>query len=308
MKEPNELREVYKNIPDYVEDKLQIGTVSARTKITSLDQLKKGDHIMEESPLGYWHHFIVEKVCGEFAWRIHKTGDPETGVYSITVRDLTSKAEVSRDKFVLKPGMVVYRVEYPSEKDAVDGSDVFSGDQVVRRARKRIGERNYNAFTSNCEHFCTECKTGKCISYQVYDLLWSILRLIFLICNFAFWGSFFVIGTSTGFVAQTTILVLSHAFALLIGFLQDVFSIAFFVFQADKAKNKGHVTAEDAERFKAKRVTPVVLGFVGYIAGALLGYYHVAIPYVGSLVGAFFGSFLWQLLGLMFGRWIATIL
>lgn len=306
MKEANELRDAYKKFPLLVEDRLRIGKVSPRTKITSLDQLKKGDHIMEESPLGYWHHFIVEKVCKDFAWRIHKTGDPQTGKYSLTVADPTTKAEVIRDKFALEPGMVIYRVEYP-EEDVVDGK-VYSGDQVVRRARKRIGERNYNAFTSNCEHFCTECKTGKCISYQVYDLLWSVFRLVFLFFNFAFWGSFFVVGTSTGFVANTTIFFLGHAFALILGFVQDVFSIAYFVFQADKAKNSGHVTAEDAERFKAKRVTPVVLGFVGYIAGALLGFYHVPIPYIGSLVGAFFGNFVWQLLGLMFGRWIATCL
>ncbi|XP_031574035.1 uncharacterized protein LOC116307855 [Actinia tenebrosa] len=304
LKAPSELREVYKNIPDYVDGKLQIGKVSPRTKITSLDQLKKGDHIMEESPLGYWHHFIVEKVCDDYAWRIHKTGDPQTGKYSLSILDLTAKAEVSRDKFTLEPGMVVYRVEY----DQNDGGGVFSGDQAVRRARKRIGERNYNAFTSNCEHFCTECKTGKCISYQVYDILWSIFRLIFLIFNFVFWGAFIAIGTSTGFVASTTILILSHAFALVLGFLQDAFSIAFFVFRAHKAKSQGHVTAQDAERFKAKRVTQVVFGFVGYIAGAALGFYHVPVPYIGSFVGGFFGSFVWQLLGLMLGRWIATIL
>jgi hypothetical protein len=310
MKEPLDVNAVvYKNIPDYVEERLQFGMVSARTKITSLDQLKKGDHIMEESLLGYWHHFIVEKVCTNFAWRIHKTGDPQTGKYSLAAGDLTSKAEVIRDKFVLEAGMVVYRVDYPRMKDAVDGEGrVFHRDKVVRRARRRMGERKYNAMTSNCEHFCTECKTGKRISYQVYDFLWSILRLIFIIFNGIFWGLLFIIGSSTGFVAQTTILLLSHTFALLMGLMQDVFSIAFLVFSADRAKHRGHVTAQDAERFKAKRVTPVVLGFVGYIMGALFGYYHVPLPLVGSLVGAFVGNFFWQLLGLIFGRWIATIL
>lgn len=296
-----------REIPDIVEKKLPFGRVSARTKITSLNQLRAGDHIMEESPLGYWHHFIVEEVRPNFAWRIHKTGDPQTGKHSIILGDLTSKAEVMRDKFVLEPGMVIYRVEYP-EEDIPDSVKVYSGKRVVKNARKRLGERNYHAFYSNCEHFCTECKTGKCISYQVYDLLWSIVRLIFILLHGAFWGVLFVIGSSTGFVAQTTIILVTHLFAVVVGFVQDAVSVAFLVIKAEKAREKGYVTPEEAERFKAKRVTPVVLGFVGYIAGAVLGLYHVPLPFVGSLVGAFFGQFVWQLLGLMFGRWIATML
>lgn len=300
----------YREIPDIVGKKLPFGNVSARTKITSLDQLREGDHIMEESPLGYWHHFIVEEVHDDFAWRIHKTGDPQTGKHSLILGDLTSKAEVMRDKFVLEPGMVVYRVEYPKDDDAPDGVTMYSGKEVVETARKRLGERNYHAFYSNCEHFCTECKTGKCVSYQVYDLLWAIVRLIFILLHGSFWGILLIIGGSTGFVAETTIIVIAHAFAVVVGFIQDAVSVFFLVIKAEKARDKGYVTAEEAEQFKAKRVTPVVLGFVGYIAGALLGLYHVPLPlpFVGTLVGAFFGQFIWQLLGLMFGRWISTML
>lgn len=310
MKEPStdhEDTKMYTSIPNIVEEKLGVGKVSPRTRITSLHQLRKGDHVMEESPLGYWHHFIVEKVHSKYIVRIHKTGDPNTGKYAITAGDLSSKARVTRDRFVLEPGMVVYRVEYP-EKDIPDGLRVYPVDKVVKKARKRLGERNYNAILSNCEHFCTECKTGQRISYQVYDFLWSIVRLIFIILHGIFWGSLIIIGSSTGFVAQTTILLLSHVLAFVIGFIQDALSIAYLVIKADTAKSKGHVTPQDAERFKAKRVTPVVLGFVGYIMGAGLGYYHVPLPFVGSLLGAFVGHFLWQLLGLMFGRWLATVL
>ncbi|KXJ21801.1 hypothetical protein AC249_AIPGENE2376 [Exaiptasia diaphana] len=235
---------MYKNIPNIVEEKF--GKVSPRTRITSIDQLRKGDHVMEESPLGYWHHFIVEKVRSKYVLRIHKTGDNQTGKCAVSAGDLSSKARVIRDKFVLEPGMVVYRIEYP-DKDTPDGNIVYSDYKVVKKARKRIGEKNYNAILSNCEHF------------------------------------FF-------------------------GVIQDSISVAFLVIKADRAKDKGHVTPQDAERFKAKRVTPVVCGFVGYIMGALLGYYHVPLPLVGSLVGAFLGHFLWQLLGLMFGRWLATVL
>ena len=44
--------------------------LSPRTKIISLSQLRKGDHVMEEHTVGYWHHFIVlfymEMVCPHY--------------------------------------------------------------------------------------------------------------------------------------------------------------------------------------------------------------------------------------------------
>lgn len=43
----------------------------------------------------------------------------------------------------------------------------FPSDQVVDYARSRLGERGYNIFTNNCEHFANECKYGKRMSRQV---------------------------------------------------------------------------------------------------------------------------------------------
>lgn len=45
--------------------------------------------------------------------------------------------------------------------------DVFDADEVVRRARSRVNERNYDLFGNNCEHFATWCKTGRHCSRQV---------------------------------------------------------------------------------------------------------------------------------------------
>ncbi|OYD93777.1 hypothetical protein CDG76_17515 [Nostoc sp. 'Peltigera membranacea cyanobiont' 210A] len=38
---------------------------------------------------------------------------------------------------------------------------------VFMRAKRRLGEKNYNIFYNNCEHFAHYCKTGKPISPQV---------------------------------------------------------------------------------------------------------------------------------------------
>ena len=292
---------------------VSFGRISPRTKITSLAQLRKGDHVMEESPLGYWHHFIVERVRPKFAWVIHKTGDQETGLRSLGESNPTGKAEVVRTKFFLQPGQVLYRVEYLDSSGSgthenTDGQSFFPSDEVVRRARQRLGERNYNAFTSNCEHFCRDCKAGKPESYQASDILWTIGRLILVMLQGVLGGVVFVIASAYGFVAHTSVLLIGHFIGVSFGFLQDALWVAYVVIMADNARTLGHVTPVDAERIKAKRVTPIVSRFVGGAGGAFIGYYHIPIPVFGSVIGAVMGNFICQALGLLFGRWISTLL
>ena len=295
------LEESKKTVP------FDFGRISPRTKITSLAQLRKGDHVMEESPLGYWHHFIVDKVKPKFAWVIHKTGDQDTGLRSLRESNPTTKGEVSRTKFVLESNQVVYRIEYPPT-DEVDGVVVFSSDEVVRRARKRLGERHYNALTSNCEHFCRDCKAGKPESYQSYDVVWTVIRLLFVFLQGILGAILFIVASTTGLLAQTSLLLMGHVVGVIVGLLQDILWIAFVVITADLARTKGHVTPVDAEKIKAKRVTPIVSGFVGGVGGAALGYYRIPLPVFGSIIGAVIGNFLCQALGLLVGRWVSTLL
>ena len=48
---------------------------------------------------------------------------------------------------------------------------LYSPQQTVRRARKRIGEKNYDLIMNNCEHFAVWCKTGLDESSQVDEFL-----------------------------------------------------------------------------------------------------------------------------------------
>ena len=47
----------------------------------------------------------------------------------------------------------------------------FDRNEVVRRARRRLGEDRYNVLTNNCEHFCEWCVRGEHRSYQVEQRL-----------------------------------------------------------------------------------------------------------------------------------------
>jgi lecithin:retinol acyltransferase len=43
----------------------------------------------------------------------------------------------------------------------------FDAEEVVRRARSRMGENDYNLLTNNCEHFCEWCVYAEHRSEQV---------------------------------------------------------------------------------------------------------------------------------------------
>jgi hypothetical protein len=43
----------------------------------------------------------------------------------------------------------------------------FSADEVIRRARSRVGENHYRLISNNCEHFCEWCLRGVHRSYQI---------------------------------------------------------------------------------------------------------------------------------------------
>ena len=47
----------------------------------------------------------------------------------------------------------------------------YSSDEIVSRARSRIGESQYRILSNNCEHFCNWCISGKNCSVQVRAFL-----------------------------------------------------------------------------------------------------------------------------------------
>ncbi|MGX0889767.1 hypothetical protein AB7M22_001775 [Pseudomonas sp. ADAK2 TE3594] len=47
----------------------------------------------------------------------------------------------------------------------------YSSDEIVRRARSRMGESQYSILSNNCEHFCNWCISGESCSVQVRAFL-----------------------------------------------------------------------------------------------------------------------------------------
>jgi hypothetical protein len=105
----------------------------------------RGEHIWVTRPLGYTHHGID---CGDDTV-IHFTGEP--GKKSDAAVARTSMGDFALDS-------IVHVREYSQKDDPV---------VVVSRAESKLGSREYNLVTNNCEHFATWCCTGKTASQQV---------------------------------------------------------------------------------------------------------------------------------------------
>ena len=54
----------------------------------------------------------------------------------------------------------------------------FDAQEVIRRARSRLGEDCYRILSNNCEHFCEWCLQGKSRSRQVETLRGQPRRLL----------------------------------------------------------------------------------------------------------------------------------
>jgi hypothetical protein len=54
----------------------------------------------------------------------------------------------------------------------------YSPEEIVRRARSRLGENAYRLLTNNCEHFCNWCLSGVSRSVQVERRLQFPIRIV----------------------------------------------------------------------------------------------------------------------------------
>ena len=101
-------------------------------------RLYLGDHLIT-TRLGFSHHGIYIG-CGNV---IAKTRD---GVRMFTLSEFSKGQDI----------------------DVIEHTDrVYSRAQCVERAKSRLGEKNYNLLSSNCEDFANWCVCGKSDSNQV---------------------------------------------------------------------------------------------------------------------------------------------
>jgi len=124
--------------------------------------MSAGDHLFYYRAGGVYSHHGID--CGD-GMVIHYESSPWmklAGSCRVAGHRSTATtpriARVTWDEFAL--GSDVFVRDYPAECDAAE--------QVLARARGRIGEACYDIFGNNCEHFAVWCKTGIPHSTQVH--------------------------------------------------------------------------------------------------------------------------------------------
>ncbi len=130
--------------------------------------LRSGERVLaahEEPPLGahlvtgralYTHHGIYVG-----AGRVVHYGGFAAGLRRRPVED------VSLEQFGRSRGIRIR-----------GGAAHFGREQVVERARSRLGESDYRLLTNNCEHFSEWCLRGRSCSHQVEALRTALPRVL----------------------------------------------------------------------------------------------------------------------------------
>ena len=131
-------------------------------RASSLDDIQRADHIrVERGP--YWHHFIVKSVDkGSGEVNIIEYTNTATGFIQDNSGDPKNpgKAKVVEGKIKFDTNENFYVIKHTF-------ASCFNPETVISRAESKLGERKYNAFTNNCEHFALWCKTGVSSSEQI---------------------------------------------------------------------------------------------------------------------------------------------
>jgi Lecithin retinol acyltransferase len=106
--------------------------------------MAKGDHI--KVGRGSYTHHGIDYGDGTVA---HFTGEPgrkdDAAIRRTSMREFADGAR---------------------KVEVVPDSSHRSPEQVVQAAEKRIGETGYDLLVNNCEHFASDCRTGKAESFQ----------------------------------------------------------------------------------------------------------------------------------------------
>jgi len=128
---------------------------SVAIAVTNLSVLGTGDHIEWERRAGYAHHAIVE-------WVDYKRRWPEVHVIEYGSDNRGS----GKGKGVIRR-RTVHNAERMKKHEYIHNYECFDRNEVSRRARSRIGEREYGVLGNNCEHFARWCKTGNSTCSQI---------------------------------------------------------------------------------------------------------------------------------------------
>lgn len=242
-------------------------------RVSSLSQLKRGDHIARKGFYGFcWHHAIVEDVSTE--------GDIINVIeYSSSVKDFLKdvislknpgKAKVTRGNNRLGDGFYL-----------IDHETCQPAELVLEMAVRKLGERKYHLSKNNCEHFAMWCKIRISSSEQVKTME-EILK------------------TTLPLVATATVTYAAESLWKR-AWCAGCFEVAFAAYRINRAKEDLRANKISPNRYDDTISELIVVGVirvVGSTAGATAGQYLIPpYPVAGSIVGSLVGRLVGQVCG-----------
>jgi hypothetical protein len=296
-----------------------------REPIRKFSDMKKGDHLVRhDSILGkrYVHHFICTGVdsygrptiihyhntpsnAGREFFTTGSFGSGSSGgkLASIIEITLPHKDFIKNESELQKKGVEVERVVWPEELRC------YPDQEVIKRARGRLGEQDYDLGTNNCESFVMWCICGKNISFQssklsvrialevVKGFIMSSFQLAYNLPKVILETVEQVLGRSClgNMIAREGIESLSLigcTAGVVVSLVIDVACLVYGIWEATQKWRKG-VLIKTREEFIEEVVGLVIKSwfrFVGSVAGMFIGQIFIPIPVVGAIVGILLGS------------------
>eukprot|EP00929_Paragymnodinium_shiwhaense_P080378 TRINITY_DN41914_c0_g1_i1.p1 TRINITY_DN41914_c0_g1~~TRINITY_DN41914_c0_g1_i1.p1 ORF type:complete len:611 (-),score=107.60 TRINITY_DN41914_c0_g1_i1:45-1877(-) len=120
------------------------------------------------------HHAILDLESNEV---VHYTAPPsaekrQAGAQnSTTTPSPTAPTEAFEDFVVRIEPVEDFMLSFPTWRVVELPRSSDHAREVIQRARSKVGERNYNLLSNNCEHFATWCFTGQEASNQVRSMM-----------------------------------------------------------------------------------------------------------------------------------------
>ncbi|CAB4043457.1 Hypothetical predicted protein [Paramuricea clavata] len=301
-----------------------------REPVERFSDIKVGDHLIKKTSMCgkvlYYHHFVCTKLESDGRRTIihyHNTSSNASGeclstssfgsgccggkLASIKEITLPHKDLVESESELQKEGAEVERVVWPDELKC------YPDQEVSKRAKGRLGEKDYDLEKNNCESFVMWCICGRNTSLQSAK---PWLRKVLEVVNGGL-VSFYQLGKNLpkviveiveqdmgcsclgNVIAEEGIESLSLigcTAGVVVPLVIDVVSLVYSIWKT-KQKWKSEVITREA--FIQEVVGLVITGlfkFIGSVAGMFIGQIFIPIPFGGAIIGLFLGS--------LFGFWL----
>ena len=162
-------------------------------RVVKDNEIRFGDVVGVHRMKGLYDHYGIYTGNGGMIHYADPSGDFGTNivVHRTTLEKFKEDSDylfvIDFDKYIKKNGINIFDIITPLginvgkifELLLGDGKNyhLYSPEETVARAESRLGERDYNIATNNCEHFAIWCKTGVSESTQVENFLKKIREI-----------------------------------------------------------------------------------------------------------------------------------